>query len=70
MGCYTFILDLADAYLSVPIAAEERRFSCAQVADGVIVWRCLGFGGREYPGLLQGCQPPCALVPGDSAGLW
>eukprot|EP00971_Amphidinium_carterae_P195836 3886184-Amphidinium_carterae.1 len=44
-----FILDLADAYLSVPLAAEERRFSCAQVSSGVIVWRCLGFGGREYP---------------------
>eukprot|EP00971_Amphidinium_carterae_P160524 3182354-Amphidinium_carterae.1 len=48
-AAHSFDLDLADAYLSVPIAAEERRFSCAKVAEGVIVWRCLGFGGREYP---------------------
>eukprot|EP00971_Amphidinium_carterae_P265268 5262037-Amphidinium_carterae.1 len=28
---------------------DERRFCVAEVPEGVVVWRVVGFGGREFP---------------------
>eukprot|EP00971_Amphidinium_carterae_P339300 6477003-Amphidinium_carterae.2 len=46
---HSFVLDFADAYHSIPLHSEERRFCAAEVPEGLVVWRVVGFGGREFP---------------------
>ena len=50
------ILDFNDAFMSVPLHEQERRFNVAVLKEPpssahgrVIVWRVLGFGGKSNP---------------------
>ena len=50
------VLDHVDAFMSVPLHADERRFNCAKVPayfqDGqavFVIWNVLGFGGKANP---------------------
>ncbi|CAK0906332.1 unnamed protein product, partial [Prorocentrum cordatum] len=50
------VLDFNDAFMSVPLHEQERRFNVAVLKEPpssthgrVIVWRVLGFGGKSNP---------------------
>ena len=43
------ILDFEDAYHTIPLLPQERRFAAADLGDSFVVYRCLGFGGKGYP---------------------
>ena len=52
----TMVLDFEDAFMSVPLHEEERRFNCADLGASpnhdqprFVVWRVLGFGGKPNP---------------------
>eukprot|EP00971_Amphidinium_carterae_P168594 3340439-Amphidinium_carterae.1 len=49
VGTWVQVLDFADAYNTIPLLPDERRFATARALDGLVCWRVLGFGGKEYP---------------------
>ena len=52
LGPYVFalVLDLEDAFMTVPLHVDEQPFNCAEVPGiGFIVWQVLGFGGKANP---------------------
>ncbi|CAK0817629.1 unnamed protein product, partial [Prorocentrum cordatum] len=48
---WTLVLDLADAFMSVPLHVDENRLALyLQAAEGdFVAWRVLGFGGKPNP---------------------
>ena len=47
-------MDFVDAFVSIFLRNDERRFSCADTETCFIVWRVLGFGGKAF--LLLFCR--------------
>eukprot|EP00971_Amphidinium_carterae_P142157 2815945-Amphidinium_carterae.1 len=43
---HSFVLDIDT---TIPLHPEERRFCAAEVSEELVVWRVVGFCGREFP---------------------
>ena len=46
---WILLLDLSDAFHSIALRREERRFCAAKCQHGWVVFEVLGFGGKAFP---------------------